>query len=105
MKVLTALLEVISHLTDAQTTMIFLGFIIVIGIFVRVITGSVFVGMMVAEMPNVWNLTIYLMEPWLQLGIKPFMPLWISLILLVLPFVYVILTKLFSPIDRIEVKK
>lgn len=105
MSVITAMLEFISHLTDAQTTMLFLGFIIGIGIFVRIITGSVLVSMMVAEMPNIWNLTIYLTEPLLKLGTKPFMPLWISLILLALPFIYMILTKLFSPIDRFEVKK
>jgi len=53
------------------------------------ITGQYKLGIVAMELVNCWNLTIYL-TGWLTPELKPFMPLWVSLMILVLPFLIIL---------------
>ena len=65
------------------------------------LTGSPLIGVLFAESINCLNLTIYA-TAWLGLGIKPFMPLWMSLLIFVAPFVFLFFSRLYfeQPLNK-----
>ena len=98
------MLEIMSYfhnLTDIQIIGIFIGCMIVLYGVIFLATGSWRLGILAAETINIYNLTIYL-TPWLGLGIKPFLPLWMTLIILVFPFIMVGLEPLLFKSNNID---
>lgn len=51
-------------------------------------TRSLLLGLLAFESLNIWNITVSV-TTWLDLGLKPFLPMWLSLVLLVLPLIIV----------------
>lgn len=78
------MIEFVSSMTDNQMLATTLVCMLLIGFAIRLGTGSLLLGLFAFEMLNIWNLTIYA-TAWLGLGLKPFIPLWITLILLIIP--------------------
>ncbi len=61
------------------------------------LTGNYKAGLVAMEIPNLWNLTI-LITRWATPELKPFLPLHLSVLLLVIPLGYLIFAHFFLPI-------
>lgn len=90
------LLVTLQALSSNPTAMLLIMLITMILLWLAVwhFTGSCAVGLLCAESINLWNLTLIITNSLLDQNIKPFMPLWISLIILPMPYVYLILSKM-----------
>ena len=89
------LLNWIDSLSQNNITMIALLGMLIMGFSAWLYTRSLVVAIITPECINCLNLTIIITEPLLQLGTKPFMPIWISLVLLFIPFITVLSVRLF----------
>ncbi len=91
-----------NSLSDISVTIIYLVFMAGLVVFGRQESGHWMIGIMLAEVINIWNLTIYLTS-WLGLEIKPFMPLWITIILLIMPFIVLMINRITDK-KRVDIK-
>lgn len=80
-------LESVSNNLMLYSPYIFLVCVVALFWLGKSITGSTIIGMVVAESVNIFNLTMYI-APQLGMTIKPFAPLWMSVVLFVLPWVF-----------------
>ena len=84
------MIESFMELSPAWSTVVCLGGYIALCLFGRVVTGQMTVGILMASSIPALNLVAYT-TGWLVPEFKPFMPLWITLLLIVLPFLYAII--------------
>jgi hypothetical protein len=93
------LLNWVGSITDKQQALIFLACILALGCAVYLSTRSLLVAIVSGESINIWNLTLYFTE-WLVPEMKPFMPLWISILILIVPAIYLFVSRVFQSTDR-----
>jgi len=76
-----------SSLSAIQITIITLGCMVIISLAIWLSTKNFLVALVSLEFIPCFNLAIIITEPWLQLGTKPFLPTWMTLMILILPFI------------------
>ena len=68
-----------------------LGFMLVLFWFGVTISNSIYVGVMVAETFNCFNLSLYMASFMGLAPIKPLLPIWASVLILAIPFIAIFL--------------
>ena len=103
---LETLLRFVDSWSDVQIMIVVLGCMAVFGLAGRLITGSLLVGIFLAESINCLNLTIIVTSPWIGLDTKPFYSLWMTLFILFVPYVILFVSRAYSyhSSDDVEVK-